>query len=170
MESQYNDVIRYIGYEFRELIKTYNNCMQRTLNKYGLYPGQPSILFAMARMGKLTQNDLARELGVSKASIGVSLRRMEKAGFVKRVQDKDDTRCNRVMLTKKGMDYIRWCEIDFNTIFTTMLEDFNGEERSMLLNNLKSMKNSLVKLQGRLHSRYNSGDGALNIRQSTGPV
>jgi DNA-binding MarR family transcriptional regulator len=166
MDTQANDAVHYIGYEFRELIKTYNSCMQRTLNKYGLYPGQPSILFALSRTGKLTQNELARELGISKASVGVSLRRMEKAGFIRRVQDKDDTRCNRVILTKKGMDYIRWCEIDFNMIYTTMLEEFSGEERTNILGELKYMKNSLLKLQSRLNSRYSGGEGLIGIRQS----
>ncbi|OQB24632.1 MAG: transcriptional regulator SlyA [Firmicutes bacterium ADurb.Bin182] len=166
MESQYNETVRHIGRELRELIKTYNNCMQRILNKYGLYPGQPSILFVMSKMDGMTQNEIARELGVSKASVGVSLRRMEKSGFVRRVQDKNDTRCNRVILTQKGLDYIRWCEIDFNMVYTTMLEDINGDKRSMILENLKCMKNSLLKLQGRLTSKYIGSENPTIFRQT----
>ena len=154
MDTQFNDVIRHIGGEFGDLVKIYNDCLQRTLNKYGLYPGQPPILFILSDLGKATQNEIAVKLGVSKASAGVSLRRMENAGFVKRVRDKHDSRCNQVMLTKKGMDYIRWCEIDFNMIFTTMLENFNSEQRAEILNSMKSMRTSLAKLQGRLKSKY----------------
>lgn len=29
---------------FCELMRTYNACMQKTLSKYGLYPGQPQVL------------------------------------------------------------------------------------------------------------------------------
>ena len=106
---------------FCELVRTYNACMQKTLSKYGLYPGQPQVLFAINRLGAPTQIELASQLGVTKASAGVSLRRLEAAGFVKRVRDKLDTRCVRIRLTQKGADYARWCDIDFEMIYTTMM-------------------------------------------------
>ena len=106
---------------FCELVRTYNACMQKTLSKYGLYPGQPQVLFAINRLSAPTQIELASQLGVTKASAGVSLRRLEAAGFVKRVRDKLDTRCVRIRLTQKGADYARWCDIDFEMIYTTMM-------------------------------------------------
>lgn len=36
---------------FCELVRTYNACMQKTLSKYGLYPGQPQVLFAISKLG-----------------------------------------------------------------------------------------------------------------------
>ena len=93
------------GEVWHELSQIYNICMQRVLSKYGLYPGQPLLLFAIRDSENPTQNELAEKLGVSKASVGVSLRRLEKSGFVKRKQDKKDTRCNRIVLTNKGKDY-----------------------------------------------------------------
>ena len=114
---------------FCELVRTYNACMQKTLSKYGLYPGQPQVLFAISKLGAPTQIELASQLGVTKASAGVSLRRLEAAGFVKRVRDKLDTRCVRIRLTQKGADYARWCDIDFEMIYTTMMETFSAEER-----------------------------------------
>lgn len=98
--------------------------MQRTLSKYGLYPGQPQLLFAVRALGTPTQNELAEQLAISKASVGVSVRRLENTGFVKRVRDKKDTRCIRIALTQKGQDYARWCDIDFEMFFTTLLENF----------------------------------------------
>lgn len=98
LANVYNDA----GMEFRSLFHTYNACMQRMLSKYGLYPGQPQMLFAIRKLKNPSQNELATELNVSKASAGVSLRRLEDAGFVKRVRDKKDTRCVRVALTQRG--------------------------------------------------------------------
>ena len=65
---------------FCELVRTYNACMQKTLSKYGLYPGQPQVLFAISKLGAPTQIELASQLGVTKASAGVSLRRLEEIG------------------------------------------------------------------------------------------
>lgn len=144
----YNDA----GTDFRTLLQTYNACMQKTLSKYGLYPGQPQMLFAIRELKSPTQNELALHLNVSKASAGVSLRRLEQAGFVKRVRDRKDTRCVRIALTGKGNEYARWCDIDFEMIFTTMLEDFEGEDISRALDVLRRMDKSLSGLKERLES------------------
>ena len=135
---------------FCELVRTYNACMQKTLSKYGLYPGQPQVLFAINRLGAPTQIELASQLGVTKASAGVSLRRLEAAGFVKRVRDNLDTRCVRIRLTQKGADYARWCDIDFEMIYTTMMETFSAEERDEALSILNEMNKSLTGLKERL--------------------
>ena len=37
----------------------------------------------MAKFGKCNQIDIARKLGISGASVGVSVRRLEKAGLIK---------------------------------------------------------------------------------------
>ena len=127
-------------------------CMQLLLGKYGLYPGQPQVLFALSKLGAPTQNELAAHLGIGKASAGVSIRRLETGGFVKRIRDKKDTRCIRLSLTKKGEDYARWCSIDYDMFFTTMLESFSAEERGEALACIKAMEGSLDALRSRLES------------------
>lgn len=140
------------GEEFRSLLHTYNSCMQKTLSKYGLYPGQPQILFAIGEMKSPTQNELAERLSISKASAGVSLRRLESAGFVKRVRDKKDTRCVRIALTPKGTEYARWCDIDFEMIFTTMFESFSSDGRDDAREVMREMNKSLSGLKERLEN------------------
>ena len=68
------------GEAFLTLQHTYNICMQLLLGKYGLYPGQPQVLFALSKLGAPTQNELAAHLGIGKASAGVSIRRLETGG------------------------------------------------------------------------------------------
>ena len=138
------------GEAFLTLQHTYNICMQLLLGKYGLYPGQPQVLFAISKLGSPTQIELAEQLRITKASAGMSLRRLEAAGFVKRVRDKHDTRCVRIRLTQKGADYARWCDIDFEMIYTTMMETFSAEERDEALSILSEMNKSLTGLKERL--------------------
>ncbi len=143
------------GAAFHQLAQAYSFCLQRMLRKYGLYPGQPEVLFALqeneAESGfRLTQNEIAKALGVTRASAGVSIRRLEKAGFVTRAVDPSDTRCNRVLLTKKGREFAHWCELDMQLIHTTLLEDFEGEERMRATQMLWRMERSLQGMRERM--------------------
>lgn len=138
---------------FSRLVHTYNLCMIRILDKYGLYPGQPQVLFAVsAEDRQMRQNELALRLNISKASIGKSLCRLEEAGFIRRVRDKKDSRCIRVALTVKGKEYARWCEIDFEMLYTTMLECFSPDERDMVPELIDRMNACLDGLRQRLET------------------
>lgn len=141
---------REFGDMFLKLLHTHTICMQLMLGKYGLYPGQPQVLFAIRDQKNPTQNELADKLGIGKASAGVSIRRLEKGGFIKRTRDKKDTRCVRISLTQKGEDYARWCNIDYDMFFTTMLENFTADERAEALRFVTSMEGSLDNLRKRL--------------------
>ena len=143
---------RDFGNAFLSLQHTSTLCMQLLLSKYNLYPGQPQVLFALKELGAPTQNELAEHLNITKASVGVSLRRLESTGFIKRVRDKKDTRCIRITLTQKGQDYARWCDIDFEMFFTTLLEDFSGDERADALDMLRRMNKSMRAFRERLDS------------------
>ena len=125
-------------------------CMKHTLQKYGLYEGQPAVLFQLQKMENPTQMELAQALGITKASVGVSLRRMEKAGFVKRRQDKGDSRCNRISLTKKGSEFVRWCELDMEMISNNLLEDFEGDEREAVLHTLERLYKGVNNMRMRI--------------------
>lgn len=143
---------RDFGNAFLSLQHTSTLCMQLLLSKYNLYPGQPQVLFALKELGAPTQNELAAYLGVGKASAGVSIRRLESGGFIKRTRDKKDTRCIRLSLTAKGEEFARWCSIDYDMFFTTMLEDLSPEERTSAYAFVQSMEKSLTGLKERLES------------------
>lgn len=137
---------------FMQLSQVHAFCMQHTLQKYGLYEGQPAFLFQIRDLGKPSQNELAQTLGISKSSAGVSLRRLEKNGFVKREQDPADSRCNRISLTKKGQEFTRWCEMDVDMIANNLLEEFEGEEREQALRTLNRMLKGLNAMRERIKS------------------
>ena len=68
----------------------------------GLHPGQTGILDYIRRHPGCTQKEAADELDVTPASAAASLKRLEKAGFVKREPDKADARRNRLSITPRG--------------------------------------------------------------------
>ncbi len=82
-----------------------------------LHKGQFPVLLFVEKNSGCTQVELANGLRVSPASVAVSTKRLEKAGFLKREQDESNMRCNRLYLTEKaqimmddGKKRMRWFE------------------------------------------------------------
>lgn len=106
--------------------------VHRALRDSGVYFGQPPILDALADCGVCTQNELAKALNVSPASVAVSLRRMQKSGLIEKEADAKDLRRNFVRLTEKGKaqhDYIHQC---FEEIDRKLYAGFSAEELETL--------------------------------------
>ena len=73
------------------------------INEQGLYSGQQDIIFALIENEGITSSELAQITGVSNATMSVSVKRMEKAGFVTKKSDENDARIVRIYPTQKAM-------------------------------------------------------------------
>lgn len=89
---------------FSHVIRLHFHRFHALLEPFGLYPGQPPLLFELQRENGLKQKELAGRLHIQPATLTVMLRRMEGTGLVERKQDADDGRVSRVYLTHKGLD------------------------------------------------------------------
>ena len=69
---------------FREMQRMHRSRLQRVLNEYGLYMGQPMILFALERIPDATQKELADALHISSAREAVAriLKQFSEEGLV----------------------------------------------------------------------------------------
>ncbi len=94
--------------------------------------GQPPILDYLMENATCTQNELAKALNVSPASVAVSLKRMQKSGLVEKVTDAADLRRNRISLTEKGRQEIEHIHECFNEIDNKLFSGFSEAELSVL--------------------------------------
>ena len=74
----------------------------RAVAEEGLFSGQHKIIMFLKLQGSATIGEIAKETGTKPSTISVSVKRMEKAGFVKRRQSKADGRITEILLTAKG--------------------------------------------------------------------
>ena len=74
----------------------------RAVAEEGLFAGQHKIIMFLKFQGSATIGEIAKETGTKPSTISVSVKRMEKAGFVKRRQSKADGRITEILLTPKG--------------------------------------------------------------------
>ncbi len=138
---------------FVQMVGGYQACMVKILKKFKLYVGQPAILFLLQEKTDRTQNELAKELGVSKATIGVSLRRMENAGLVNRVTDARDARCIRVSLTDKGVAMCSKCRDAFQEVYNSMFNGFSAREQKEMAELFGKLNTGLVAAQKHLSGK-----------------
>lgn len=118
------------------------------LDKVGIYPGQPPMLFALYKKDGQSQKDLAKQLNINPATITVMLTRMEKAGLLERRKDPDDQRVVRVYLTVTGRDVCLKVVKVTDGISEECFHGFTQEEKMLLRRLLMQMKENLIKVSG----------------------
>lgn len=84
------------------LSKLIRQTFNEAVAEQGLFLGQQDIVFALTENEGITLSDLAKKLGVSSATASVSIKRMEKAGFIIKKADKNDARITRLYPTEKA--------------------------------------------------------------------
>lgn len=132
----------------------YQSCVFHLLAGKELHPGQLPILWAIARMGPVSQGQVARALGVSRAAVAVSAKRLEKAGLVRREKGgSGDQRRTMVALTPKGRAVAQAARSCQEELLARRLEGFSPEELSSLMGFYERMNQNLERYRQRLEER-----------------
>lgn len=140
-----------IAWKLRDLHHRHSKHFHRTLDQFHLFSGQPRILFTIAHKNGATQRELAEAMHVTPASLSVSLKRMERAGLITKVQNKDDLRSNRIELTEKGRHVDQSSKQKLMAIDQHMISGFSDDEVDRLLCFLDRMERNLKDLEEERH-------------------
>lgn len=92
------DIAPRIGYVARMERINFN----KAVSEEGLFAGQHKIIMFLKMQGSATIGQISEETGTAPSTVSVSIKRMEKAGFVKRRRSKKDGRITEICLTEKG--------------------------------------------------------------------
>ena len=120
--------------------------LERHLNKTGVYRSQHQILMFISRPPNSSQKDIANTFHVSTATIAVSLKKLEKGGYIKRIVDQEDNRFNKICITDKGSEIVESSKKFFQFVEEQMFADFSQDEMECLLGLFKRMNTNLQKL------------------------
>lgn len=102
--------------------------LTKSIGNTGLYLGQLPILAYISHNDGCTQKEISDWLNVSPASIALSTKRLQKAGFIKKTVDKDNLRCNRLSVTEAGRETAIKCREAMNQFDENMFKGINEEE------------------------------------------
>ncbi|WP_125154281.1 MarR family winged helix-turn-helix transcriptional regulator [Clostridium rectalis] len=130
---------------FGDVIRLHYHSIQKLLDKLGLYPGQPPVLFILNKKDGQSQKELATKMNIKPATATVMLKRMEKSGFIKRIQDEQDQRVIRVYITDKGRETIKEVKKVIENIDNVCFNNFTLEEKLLLRRFFMQIKDNLLK-------------------------
>lgn len=122
----------HISVLFRQLNVAHRVVVQRYLDQYGLYIGQPRFLFMLGRNPGISQATLSQELQLSKETVSVTLRRLEHAGYINRVISPEDKRIKLLYLSDKGSALMPELKKNFSDINQRMFSLLEEEEKELL--------------------------------------
>jgi len=133
-----------IDFLLAQVCRLHHSRARALLEEFGLFRGQPPLLFALWEKEGLTHSELAKHLHVQPATITKMIKRMERAGFVERRQDAEDQRVSRVYLTDAGRNIRDAVEGMLRKLEEQTFAGFRSEERALLTRFLLRIRNSLM--------------------------
>lgn len=126
---------------FRIADQTIKRSISKKVEDTGVYRSQHRLLMILGKHSECSQTELAEMMDISPAAVAVSLKKLEKAGYVSRQCHQDDNRVNQLAVTPKG-----WKLIDISIeYFKEMEEAFFGDFSQEELEQLESYFTRIIK-------------------------
>ena len=91
-----------VGFIVREVYRSFARCLQARIAREGVTIGMWFVLRMLWEKDGSTQRELGERVGINGPTMVAALNSMERAGLVKRVQNRDDRRKINVFLTERG--------------------------------------------------------------------
>ncbi len=91
-----------VGYALAHAVRAHRADLTHRLALLGLHPGQELIVVDLHEHPGSTQTELVARMGIEQPTIAKAVSRMERSGFVERVQDDADRRVVRLRLSEQG--------------------------------------------------------------------
>ena len=134
-----------IGPRVNFLSKLIRRTFNEALAEQGLFSGQQDIVFYLVENEGVTLSQLAENLGVSVATASVSVKRMEKSGFIEKKPDRDDARIIRLYTTEKARVATETVRNLMNSLESVLSKDMTEEEAMLLSSLLERAIQNMIK-------------------------
>lgn len=108
--------------------KLHHMYLERELNQSGVFRSQHQILMYIAKFPNASQKDIANCRHVSTSTIAVSLKKLEKGGYISRMMDAEDNRFNQICITPKGREIVDNSIQVFKRVEEALFASFSEEE------------------------------------------
>jgi len=139
-----------IIYQLINFVLKHRKIMQNYLDETGIYHAQHRLLMEISRNPNASQIDIARLMDISAATIAVSLKKLEKEGYINREKDEDDNRLNKITITEKGNRVVEQSKQIFDATDQEVFKDFTEEEKCTLSDLLQKLDNNLDMMENEI--------------------
>ena len=125
--------VRKLAWKLDNLFLLRRTLLTRTALNTGLYFGQLPVLAYISNNEGCTQKEIADWLKVSPASIALSTKRLQKAGFIEKKVDQLNLRRNMLSITPKGSETAMHCREGMIAFEKDMFSVLTEEETDEML-------------------------------------
>lgn len=133
---------------FGKVTRMQRSVIASRVKQTGVYRSQHQILMYIALNPDASQKDIARMHEVSTATIAVSLKKLEKGGYIRRVVDTLDNRCNRLQITEKGRQVVDQSHAIFLNTEKEMFGGFTEDDFQTLERLLARVYRNMEQMNG----------------------
>lgn len=135
-----------MGFLFSKVSRLHKHYESILLDKLGLHFGQPPVLFLLWNEDGQTQTDIGRRLMLTPATVTLTLRRMERDGWIERRPDSRDMRVSRVYLTEKGRVVQDKVVQTLDDVENNTFVNFSKDDLNLLKDSFLKIKANLAKV------------------------
>lgn len=131
---------------FREIHRWHRKAVECRINRTGVYRAQHQILMYLSDHPQSSQKQIADAFNISPSAVGVSLKKLEKGGYLERLVDTEDNRFHQVTLTQKGREVVCQSRQIFLQVMEEMYQGMDEEEQEILLGFYERIRENLKKI------------------------
>lgn len=139
-----------LGPRINRASKMIKRKFNEAVNEEGLFSGQQHIVLILKHNEGLTVGQIAEIIGVATATASVSIKRMEKAGFVIRKSDENDSRITKIYLTEKGHCATEHIKNKMDALEQIVSKGLTDEEILLLSDLMEKIINNLDEQDGEI--------------------
>ena len=138
---------KYLVWEIIKIAREHRKTVEKRICSLGIHPSQHHFLVHLAMNGACTQSQIAEAMEVSAAAVAVSVKKLERGGYVEKCISASDSRSNVIALTAKGEEVVQQSRLMFEEVDEKMFEALTEKQQNQLheymeqiINNLKTME------------------------------
>lgn len=137
-EEIYKNTMR----KFMHISRLHRSVFEKNVSSLGIHHSQHHLLMYISKCDETpSQKEIAEHFKISPAAVAVSLKKLEKGGFIEKIST-EDGRVNKILITERGKEIIEkthkmFAEIDkqvFSQISENELKTINESLDKILIN------------------------------------
>ena len=135
---------RELIHRFIRVGRLHRNLIDSQGRALGIHHSQHDILCYLQESEKgVSQTELARRVGISPAAVTALLKKLEERGYVEKVVNPSDNRCNEIRITQTGSQVLGELRAAFTRVDTTTFAALSEDELRTFLHCLTVMEQNL---------------------------
>lgn len=133
-----------IGARIGFISRKSKNYFNQVVSEEGLFAGQHHIIMMLERVGCATVSQIAEEMRTTRATASVSIKRLEKAGFVEKRSSESDARITKIYLTDKALAVTQRIKAKMDEAEESLTQGLTQEEKYLLSDLLDKVVNNII--------------------------